>query len=72
MPPRLSDSAPSRDDRSAPRERPARSVLKRALLGLLLLAAFASGGAWLWHAGIEAEAEAGLAQVVSESAHPPR
>lgn len=69
---RPSDPAPSREVPSAPHERPARSVLKRALLGLLLLAAFASGGAWLWHAGIEAEAEAGLTQVVSESAHPPR
>jgi hypothetical protein len=35
----------------------ARSVLKRALLGLVLLFIMVSGGAWLMHAGIEAEAE---------------
>ncbi|MCL4768031.1 MAG: hypothetical protein KJZ80_17540 [Hyphomicrobiaceae bacterium] len=60
-------------DQHAPQERRARSVLIRALLGLLLLSAIVSGGAWLWHAGIEAEAEpAVLEQTVSEPVHPPR
>lgn len=34
-----------------------RSVLMRALLGLVLLFIIAAGGAWLMHAGIQAEAE---------------
>ena len=34
-----------------------RSVLKRALLWLVLLFIMVTGGAWLMHAGIQAEAE---------------
>ena len=35
----------------------ARSVLKRAALGVVLLLIIVSGGAWLMHNGIEAEAD---------------
>ena len=34
-----------------------RSVLKRALLGLVLLFALVSSGAWLLHAGIQPAAD---------------
>ncbi len=37
-----------------------RSLLKRALFGIILLALMVTGGAWLMHAGIDREAEAQL------------
>ncbi len=57
MPSRPAISASNPD---IPISRPAsrtRSVLKRALLGLVLLFILVSGGAWLLHNGIQAEAE---------------
>lgn len=46
-----------------------RSVLKRAVIGLVLLFIIVSGGAWLMHAGIQAEAEpAGEEASLSEPA----
>jgi len=48
---------------NARREPFARSVLKRAALGVVLLLIIVSGGAWLMHNGIEAEAEPALDEV---------
>lgn len=46
-----------------------RSLLKRAIVGVLLLSVLVSSGAWLLHAGIEAEAvTAGNEVAVSEPA----
>lgn len=46
------------EDNISERQMPlTRSVLKRALLGLVLLFIMVAGGAWLMHASIEAEAE---------------
>lgn len=51
------DSAPNVDSANLGQTPRTRSVLKRALLGLVLLFIMSAGGAWLMHAGIEAEAE---------------
>ncbi len=56
-------SSPSADAATAPvastvREKSAaRSVLKRSLLGIVLLVVMVVGGVWLMHASIEAEAD---------------
>jgi hypothetical protein len=47
----------SRPTGAAAQRKSSRSILKRALLGLVLLFVMVSGGAWLMHAGIEAEAD---------------
>ena len=57
MAPSPAVSAPDMDENNKRQLPRARSVLKRALLGLILLFIMVSGGAWLMHAAIEAEAE---------------
>lgn len=69
MPSEPAFSASDSDYRNARQDRPARSVLKRALLGVTLLFILVSGGAWLMHAGIEAEADEGT---ISAPADPRR
>ncbi len=65
---------PSRPDQSASeaatarQETFARSVLKRLVVGVVLLFILVSGGAWLMHAGIEAEAETADEVAVSDPA----
>ena len=51
------DAAPVQPMHTVTREVYGRSILKRALLGIFLLFIMVSGGAWLMHAGIEAEAD---------------
>ena len=50
----------------------ARIALKRALLGIVLLCAFVSAGAWLMHAGIEADTEAVAAEQQQDAGQPPQ
>lgn len=57
MPSRPAVSASDSDIFNARQEPWGRSLLKRALLGLVLLFILVSSGAWLMHNGIEAEAE---------------
>jgi hypothetical protein len=68
MPSEPAFSAPNSDTGNR-QDRPAHSVWKRALLGVMLLFIMASGGAWLLHASIEAEADEAE---ISASAHPAR
>ena len=44
-----------------------RLLLKRAALGVILLVIIVSGGAWLMHNGIEAEAEPAVSDEVAVS-----
>lgn len=48
---------PTRDRESTRRSRRGRSVLKRALFGVVFLSVMVSGVAWLMYAGIDADAE---------------
>jgi len=57
MPSRPAVSAPDSDILTTMQEPWGRSVLKRALLGVVLLFALVSSGAWLLHAGIQPGAD---------------
>lgn len=57
MSPGPAASAPESRSKKTGQESVGRAVLKRAILGLLLLFVMVSSSAWLLHSGIGAEAE---------------